>query len=401
MNVLFLMFNFEDANNTVSMYNSLVDVFVARGHNVSVVAFEKAGKPTGIYREGLSDVLRVKTLPLLGVGPFRKGLGNIIVPFQYGLAIRKYLKDFRFDLIITPTPPITLFRIAYSLKKRNRTKLYLILRDIFPQNAVDIGYLSKNNPIYHYFRWIEKRLYQISDLIGCMTEGNRSYILRNNPGIDPAKVHVLPNWNRIQVYETGVSEDLLDKYGLAGKFIVIFGGNLGVSQKVDNVVELAKVHASKRDVVFVVVGKGTHKTYLQHLIDREGLKNIRLIDYMPRADYEKLVSKSEIGLISLNEKFTIPNIPSRTLSYYNMRKPVFAITDPNTDYHEMLKQDNSGFCCLYGDYACYRKRFDQLYNDQKLRMQMGENGFIALRDKYNPENSYKIIMNAVTSSVKS
>ncbi len=391
-NVLFLMFNYEDANKSESMYNSLVGEFISNGHNVSVVAFEKSGRLTGIYHEGNSKVLRVKTMPLMNVGPIVKGIANLLLPYQYRNAIRKHLINSNFDLIITPTPPITLSGVARLLKRKNKAKIYLILRDIFPQNAVDVGFLSKRNPMYMYFRKKERELYRISDAIGCMTRGNITYVLKHNAEVDPGKLHLLPNWNKASAYSSESNMEILEKYNLKDKFVVIFGGTLGVSQKVDNIIDLAKLHTDKKDLVFLVVGKGTHKKYFENRIKEEKLDNILVYDYLPRTDYEKLVSVAEIGLISLNEKFTIPNTPSRTLAYYNLKKPIFAIVDPNTDYGDLLMNDKSGYSCIYGDWDCYVNNFNELYKSRELRNQMGENGYRALLENYNPQKTYQIIM---------
>ncbi len=392
MKVLFLMFNFDDANVSDSMYNSLVAEFIANGHEVSVVAFEKSRRQTGIYREGNAEVLRVKTMPLMNVGPVAKGIANLLMPFQYRRALRNFYSGRKFDLIITPTPPITLTGIARSLKRQNNARVYLILRDIFPQNAVDVGFMSKRNPLYLYFRRQEKALYRLSDAIGAMTRGNVEYILRHNPEVKPEKLHILPNWNKATDIPDLRGSDIREKYGLAGKFVVLFGGTLGISQKVDNVIDLAKLNAGKKDLTFLVVGKGTHKKYLENRIKEEDLSNIMVFDYLPRADYEKLAMVADVGLISLNEKFTIPNTPSRTLAYYNLKKPVFAIVDPHTDYGDMLATDQTGFCCVYGDHESYRKHFDALYYDKDLREKMGENGYKALISKYTPRRTYEIVL---------
>lgn len=392
MKVLFLMFNYDDANVSDSMYNSLVAEFIANGHEVSVVAFEKSRRETGIYREGQAEVLRVKTMPLMNVGPVAKGIANLLMPFQYRRALRRFYDGRKFDLIITPTPPITLTGIARSLKKQNQAKVYLILRDIFPQNAVDVGFMSKRNPLYLYFRRQEKALYRIADTIGAMTRGNVEYILRHNPEVKAEKLHILPNWNKAAGIPDLSGSDIREKYGLTGKFVVLFGGTLGISQKVDNLIDLAKLNTDKNDLTLLVVGKGTHKKYLEKRIIEEGLSNILVLDYLPRADYEKIAMVADVGLISLNEKFTIPNIPSRTLAYYNLKKPVFAIVDPNTDYGEMLAGDQTGYCCVYGDHESYRKHFNALYSGKELRSRMGENGYQALTTKYTPRRTYEIIL---------
>ncbi len=391
MNVLFLMQTYININVADAMYNSLVSEFIFYGHQVTVVASNEGHGSTILTTEGKAEVLRVRTLPFMNIPNFVKGLANILLPLHYRLAIRQHLKNRTYDLIVTPTPPITLTSLAKQCKKEYNAKLLLVLRDIFPQNAVDLGLINPRGFIYRYFRKMEKELYSCSDAIGCMTEGNINYVIKNNPGIDPLKLHLIPNWIKPGLVLRNNDNTLIQDLGLTDKFIVIYGGNLGLPQKVENIVEFSKIHQDKKDLVFLVVGKGTHKRRLEQLITREKISNVRLIDFLKRTEYDSLVSKSHVGFISLNENFTIPNIPYKTLSYYNFKKPVFAIIDSNTDYGKMIEEDESGFYCINGDLAGYYEKFNKLYYNSELREKMGGNGYNALINKYTPQCAYRKI----------
>ena len=259
MNVLFLMQTFINVGETEAMYYSLAKEFVKHGHPVTVVASNEGKEATIVRMEGVVRVLRVRTLPLMNIHPVLKGISNLLLPPLYKKAMRKYLVNSMFDLIITPTPPITLTDLAARLKKKYNARVFLILRDIFPQNAVDLGMLSKGNPYYYIFRSMEKRLYHISDAIGCMSEGNIEYLLKNNRSLQKEKLFLLPNWTSISKIDVISNKPVTSKHDLEGKFIVLFGGNLGAPQKVENIVEMAKIHEDKKDLVFLVIGKGTHK----------------------------------------------------------------------------------------------------------------------------------------------
>ena len=383
--------NIEDGD---SMYNSLAEQFKRNGHNITVVA-SSVNNSTGIRNEGGFNVLRVKTLSLFRVHPYLKGIANLLIGKQFGRAIKAHLGDKSFDLIVTPTPPITLTFLTSRLKRKFKATTYLILRDIFPQNAIDIGLLTKWNPIYYFFRFAEKHLYRNIDHIGCMTFGNIRYLIEKNPSLDVSKIHLLPNWNKCSEIKGEDNSDIIEKHGLKDKFIAIFGGNIGLPQKVENIIELAKIHLDKKDLFFIIVGRGTQKAILMHLAKENKLTNLLFIDHLKREEYEKYVKLSNIGLISLNENFTIPNIPSRTLSYYNYKLPVFAIVDKVTDYPEMLEVDKSGLSCICGDFESYKEKFDKLYYNKELRCEMGENGYKALVSKYNPESAYNTIMSEI------
>ena len=128
-----------------------MEEFRNQGHEVFVVAPAVNEKETGLIIEEGIHVIRVKTLPLLNVNPIQKGMANVLLPYQYKKAIKKYFKSDSLDLIIMPTPPISLVAVANWLKKKYKSKLYLILRDIFPQNAVDLGMIKKEGLLYNFF----------------------------------------------------------------------------------------------------------------------------------------------------------------------------------------------------------------------------------------------------------
>ena len=374
-----------------AMYNSLVAEFVSHGHNVTVVASNEGQSKTRICSEGGVKVLRVNTLPLLNINVTIKGLANILLPLNYRRAIRKHLSNSKFDCIITPTPPITLTYLARRLKKKHRAKLFLILRDIFPQNAVDLGLFTRFSLIYKVFRKMEIDLYKVADYIGCMTPGNIEHVLKHNPYLNLNKLYLLPNWTKPGNIDSEDSRAIIKKLGLENKSIAIYGGNLGIAQRVENIVDLAAMHQEKEDLVFLVIGKGTHKPILERLINEKHLKNIVLVDFLKRHQYESLVSESIIGLASLSEKFTIPNVPYKILSYYNYKVPVFAIIDRSTDLNTMIDRDNSGLYCYQGDFDDYREKFDRLYYNVDYRKELGNCGYNALMSRYTAEIAYKTV----------
>lgn len=395
MNILFLMLSFPDLNKSSNLYTDLVEEFHNRGHKVYPIAPVQDDAQTHIQKEKEIDVLRVKTLKLFNVNPIRKGIANVMLPYQYKAAIKKYYKGIKFDLIIMPTPPITLGNIAYYLKKRNKTKFYLILRDIFPQNAVDLEMMSKNSIIYKLFRKQEKELYQRADFIGCMSQGNIDYIKLHNPDINNKKLHILMNFQKVSSF-INQQEDMKEKYGLKDKFVVVFGGNMGIPQKLENVIALAKLCQEEySDVVFLLIGKGTQLNIIKKLAQKQGVSNIIFKDLIPRNDYQQLVSQCEIGLISLNEKFTIPNIPSKTMAYYDVAIPVLASIDANTDYGKILQESNSGLYSITGDIKTFKENFDRLYHNPELRKEMGKNGRHFLETYMTPTVAYQTIMKYV------
>ena len=377
MNILFFTISVPLMSASSNMYGSMLKELAARGHKVTVLVPEAFSGKTQLcasQENGNVRFLKVRSLPLFGINLVRKGIANVLLPYLYGHAIKKFLKNETFDLIISPTPPIMFAPLIAKLKKKLGAKVYLVLRDIFPQNAVDLGMIKKWWPQYWHFRRQEKLLYCVSDKIGCMSQGNIDYVKKHNPEVAPEKLHILENFQSLEPLAES-TENLKEKYGVGGKFVVVFGGNMGVPQRLENVLALAKAcEQDYKDVVFLLVGKGVLQARIRGLIEKMNLSNVILKNFVPFADYQKLVAQCDIGLISLHEKFTIPNIPSKTLSYFNLKVPVLASLDVATDYGKILEKANAGLWSLAGNISEFKANFDKLYRDPELRRQMGENG---------------------------
>ena len=260
MKILYLTISYPDIKISSNLYSDLASEFAHNGHEVYVVAPSLNGE-TKLNQEGNVKVLRVNTFLLFKTGFIKKGIANILLPFQFEKAIRKNLFKKNFDVIISPTPPITLGGLIRRLKTKFDAKTYLILRDIFPQNAKDLD-LIKNDFLFFYFRKKEKLLYQASDFIGCMSQGNIDYIIKHNNKIDNNKLHILPNWIKVEDYSPS-KNDFRSKYGLNNKYVAVFGGNLGVPQYIDFILDLAKLYINQSDISFLIIGDGTEKTRIK------------------------------------------------------------------------------------------------------------------------------------------
>ena len=371
--------------------------FMENGHDITVVAPAYDENITGMQIENGIKVLRVKTLPLFGTGILKKGLANILLPYQYKKAIKTHNIDSDYDLIISPTPPISLHSVVAWLKKRTKAKTYLILRDIFPQNAVDLGLMNKMSALYHFFKRKEKKLYASSDYIGCMSAGNIEFIIEHNPEVDIRKLHLLPNWSDlIDLYSVQEIKALRQKEGLENKFVIIFGGNIGLPQKLDNIVRLAEACIDREEFMFLIFGNGSERANLDKLVQSKSLKNLRVSDSLQQTKYMKWVQMADVGLISLSEKFTIPNIPSKALSYYNTKTPILASIDVNTDFGRILESLNTGFYAQAGNTEELKAKLIALYESKALRKEMGENGFAYMRDELSSNKAYQTVIHELS-----
>ncbi|HYE69701.1 MAG TPA: glycosyltransferase family 4 protein, partial [Anaerovoracaceae bacterium] len=294
------------------------------------------------------------------------------------------------DLVIMPTPPITFAGVMDFISKRDHSKSYLILRDIFPQNAKDLG-LMKSKLLFCFFRNKEKYMYRVAEHIGCMSQGNIDYVLRHNPEVDASKFELLPNWSNLNEEKPNMLQDYKAKYGLKGKFVCVFGGNIGWPQELEFLIELAKEYRQRKDLVFLIIGKGVLAQKVRKIIDENRLSNVIMKDFLPREDYDGLVSQCEVGLINLDRRFTIPNIPSKTLGYFNAEIPILASVDANTDYGKILEDAKAGLWSVTGDLNSYKKNLEFYLENEEERLQMGKNGKQYLKDHLTTNQAYHTI----------
>ena len=388
MKILFTLLFYHDVRLGTGrgFYSDLVRCIGALGHEVTVVAPSDDGE-VGLRLEGDVRVLRVKTGKMFGVNKIVKGINNLRLPGILHSAIRRHFGSESFDWVVSPTPPITLASLTRNLKQTYNCNSYLILRDIFPQNARDLG-LINNSLILNFFRRKEKLIYELADLIGCMSKGNVDYVIRHNDELDIAKLTLLPNWIGCDRNESSEVDSTAVKarFGLEEKFVALFGGNFGKPQKIEAILELAaSVKSTHRDIVFLLIGKGTEKSRIANLVEEQDLTNVVIKERLPLDDYLQLAAACDVGMVNLSEKFTIPNIPSRTLAYWASGLPVIASVDANTDFGAMLESADAGVWSITGDLESYRANLLKLYDDEASRRQMGENGRQAIRDLYATE----------------
>ena len=403
MNIIFLTLSRISDVRSHGIYTDLMRKFRDEGHSVYIVTphERKFGKKTELVECDGVKILGVKTLNIQKTNVVEKGIGTLLIESQYKSAIKKYLKGVKFDLVLYSTPPITFTKVIKSLKKANPNIIsYLLLKDIFPQNAVDIGMFSKNSLFYKMFRKKEVDLYKNSDYIGCMSPANVKYVLEHNDFIESCRVEVAPNSVEV-VFDTRTSEEKAQernairvKYNLPfDKPIFIYGGNLGKPQGIPFLIDCLDALKNRDGVYFVIAGDGTEYDKIQNWIGNAKPQNVMLFKRLPKDDYEMLARNCDVGLIFLDHRFTIPNYPSRLLSYLAAKMPVIVATDPNTDIGSIAQENGYGYWCESNDVNAFVDCVDKVLDGNYVAM--GEAGYTFLLENYQVENTYSAIMKSM------
>ncbi|EPZ60474.1 glycosyl transferases group 1 family protein [[Clostridium] sordellii VPI 9048] len=370
----------------------------SRGHAVYVVTpvERKYNQDTSLMKINGLNILKVKTGNIQKVNKLEKGISTLMLEKQFIKSIDKYLSSMKFDLIVYSTPPITFSNAVNHIKKRDGAKTYLMLKDIFPQNAVDIDMMKKEGVLYKFFRRKEISLYNISDYIGCMSQGNVDFLLKHNDFIDKNKVEILPNTVtplNIESFKKEEINKIRSKYNVPiNKKVLVYGGNLGKPQGIDFIIDCIKENEKRDNTFFVIVGSGTDYKKISSFIKENSIKNTIIYPYMPKEDYDKLVKACDIGLVFLDKRFTIPNIPSRILTYMEFGMPIIAATDKNTDLNQIIENGKFGLWSESGKLEDFYENVDMLIRDNQSLKQMGMNGRSYLEKNFTSDRACSIIM---------
>lgn len=395
MNVLFLtLVSIEDINEQ-GIYHDLIKEFRNRNVNIFVVCpRERRMKvDTELFEDGRIKILKVKTGNITKTNVIEKGITTVTIEKVFLNAVKKYFKKIKFDMIIYSTPPITFYKIIKYFKLKDKAISYLMLKDIFPQNAVDIGLIKKTSFLYKYFRKKEEKLYDISDFIGCMSPRNCEYILKHNH-IDKEKIEVFSNSIKISDFSAPPPYlDVHERYSIPkNKVLFLYGGNLGKPQGIDFLINVIDNFEKLEDIFLLIVGSGTEYRKIESHLSVSKICNTKLISFLPKRDYDSILKKADAGLIFLDKRFTIPNFPSRLTAYMDYALPIIAATDKNTDIKETLELSECGFWCESGDTGLFMKYVDILSRDKEKRVKMGKNGRKYLEKNYNIEKNIDILL---------
>ncbi len=395
MNILFLtLLEFESIKER-NLYADLLREFEKNGHRIFVVSpiERKHKQKTHIVNDENATILRLKIGNIQKTNIIEKGITTLTLEPAFVSGIKKYFKDIKFDLVMYSTPPITFSKAVEFVKKRDGAKTYLLLKDINPQNSVDLEMLSKTGLkgiIYKVFRRKEKKLYAVSDRIGCMSQANVDYVVKNNPDVSKSIVEVCPN--SVEPVDMSATDEqrkeLREKYGLPlDKKVFVYGGNLGKPQGIDFLIQCLD-KAKDTGAFFLIVGDGTEYHKLESYMNEHKPQHVMVMKRLPKEDYDKMIGSCDVGMIFLDYGFTNHNYPSRLLSYLQAGIPVLCVTDKATDIGDFVKQNGIGDCCLSNDVDAFVKKVNELSNAEFTKDTVQQ----VLRDNYDVKDSYKIIM---------
>jgi glycosyltransferase involved in cell wall biosynthesis len=369
--------------------------FVRQGHELTVM-LPTAGLTTPWLLEDFDgvQVLHLRAPNTKDINYFSRTINEFLMPFAMLRNLRKstLAKD-RWDGVVWYSPSIFHGPLAKALKKASSCKGYLIIRDIFPEWAADMGLIGRGLP-YKFFKGVANYQYSVADVIGVQAPGNKVYFenWRQRPG---RRLEVLQNWLASGPVESCSIE--IAKTPLAGRKVFIYAGNMGVAQGMSILLDLAEKLIHYTEVGFLFVGRGSEVKKLATDAQLRGLNNVLFKDEIHPDEVPGLLAQCHVGLVALDSRHKSHNIPGKFLIYMQSGLPVLANINAGNDLVQMIKDERVG-------QVCDSNRLEELLElTEKLLCQIGVDSYLENRCKrlfkreFQVDKTVKQIVNALTT----
>jgi colanic acid biosynthesis glycosyl transferase WcaI len=336
-----------DVAPTGAVVTRIVEELVALGHEIDVVTSlpwyrehrVEAGYEGRLYRyedTPWGRITRINPFP----APTKRALlrrGFAFIAFS-ALAAWMGGRGDDVDCVLALSPPLTLPLAGLSIARRRKAPLVFNVQDIYPDIAVELDVLT-NKRLIEIAHRVERYCYEHADAVTVLSED-----LQANVGAKtshPEKVRVIPNfvdteWIRPAAKENSYRRD----HGLEGKLVVMYAGNVGLSQSLDLVLDAASALSYDESLVFVINGQGAHRERLERRA--QGLPNVRFVDTQPVERLPEVLAAADIHLVTLKRGLARSSVPSKTYSILAAGRPLLASVDEGSEVARAVERAGAG-----------------------------------------------------------
>lgn len=363
------------------MFHELAQELIRRGHDVTVIT------PDGSLRENIIfdtfqgvKTWRFKSGPLKDVSKVQRAINETLLSYRAWKFIKHQVKGDTFNGVIYYSPSIFWGHLVKKIKHRCQCSAYLILRDMFPQWAIDAGILKAGSLIVRYFRFFEKSSYRQASRIGLMSDNNIDVFLENNRDYP---CEVLRNWASLApVVIPHKYVPLRKRLCLEDKVIFIYGGNIGYAQDMANLMRLARNMTEHPQAHFLFIGQGDEVRLINSLASEWALPNFTYLSSVDQDEFKCILSEMDIGLFSLSARHSSHNFPGKLLGYMVNSLPILGSVNAGNDLLDIVNQNNAGFVHVNGeDDKLYKSALLMLY-DLDIRNKLGTGANVLLQEQF-------------------
>ncbi|TRW50187.1 glycosyltransferase family 4 protein [Aliidiomarina halalkaliphila] len=393
MNLLLVIDDYLPNSTRVSakMVHELAVELVKGGNSVTVLTPGEKHQSVKVVKDKLDGVTvwRFRCPPVKDVSRPRRLINESLLSFRAWRAIKPELSTMEVDGIVYYSPTIFFGGLVSKLKRFFYCKAYLILRDFFPQWAIDAKIISEYSPVTRYLKFFEAKNYKVADCVGVMSEKNIDVLHRHQPSIN--NVEVLRNWVSHNVF-LPIESSWRQKLGLEEKVIYLYGGNIGKAQDMLNLVRLAKSLEFEERAHFVIVGQGESYQEVSDYINHNELNNVTLMPSISQNEFKVLLSEADVGLFSLSYAHTAHNFPGKILGYISNSLPILGSVNPGNDLMPLINSHGAGFVFENGDDEALARAALDLATCDDLRKTCGRRARQLLEDYFSVESAARKVL---------
>jgi colanic acid biosynthesis glycosyl transferase WcaI len=277
-----------------------------------------------------------------------------------------------YDLILAPSPPLTIGLSAWLLGAARRIPFIYNVQEIYPDVAVSLGVLQ-NRSLIRAMQLMERFIYSRARVVVVISEWFKRRLLAK--GVTGDKIRVIPNF-----VDTGFLQPCAQRlgfaaaHGLSDTFNVLYAGNIGLTQGFETILEAARGLSDLPDLRFVIVGDGARRVWLEEQVSNGGFSNLRLLPYQPRSLVPQIYGSSDVCLVPLKRGTAQETFPSKVYNIMAAGRSVIATTDPDSELDWVVKESACGITTPPDDAAALVRAVRQVYGDRQRLQGMGESG---------------------------
>jgi len=365
------------------MMHELAIEFKEQGHHVSVIT------PNTNAVEGLSvtnldgvSVYRFKSGEIKNVSKVKRAINETLLSFYAWRSFKSYLQENKHDIIVYYSPSIFWGGLVNKLKKTWDVPSYLILRDFFPQWAIDQKLIREGSMIEKYFRYFEKKNYAVTNTIGFMSKKNLEWFKQSVT--TKGNLEVFYNWAaNLPVASNSYYKKALE---IENKVVYFYGGNIGHAQDMMNIIRLAKSMSAYDKAHFVLVGAGDEVELVRNAIENEKLTNMTLLPSVGQEEFKQMLAEFDVGLFTLHKDHSTHNFPGKLLGYMVQSLPILGSINEGNDLKELVESYEAGLIAVNGDDEILLANAIKLL-DEDYRIKIGENAQELLIEEFSVQNA--------------
>ncbi|HSJ30956.1 MAG TPA: glycosyltransferase family 4 protein [Longimicrobiales bacterium] len=355
MKILLLTLVFSpDGVSTAALMTELATELQRMGHQVTVVtttphynhdAEARGRQPLARAWGGLLYRSEVNGIRVLHARMAQKGsrvLKRVLDYARFHLVgtVAALIEGGKYDVVLAPTPPLTIGPHARLLARARGARFVYNVQEVYPDVALRLGVLRPGR-LASALERIETATYRHADAVVVISEWFRRRLLEK--GVPRQKLHVIPNFVDTQFVQPGPSANPFARaHGLEDSFVVLYSGNLGLTQDFESVLAAADQLAELADVRFVIVGDGARRTWLERQLASGRRNNVLLLPYQPGSAIPDIYATADLGIIPLKRAVARDTFPSKVYTIMASGRPVLASAEQDTELAWLIEEAGCG-----------------------------------------------------------